>query len=423
MVSSTRPVSSFPRSGRLGLVYKAAIVIYMLAVIILSYRDGLTFFAKAAALGLGVLFIFRAFAAGERVFFPVEYRLLLGWVMLAVISSALSSSPETALRRVMTLVQVYPIAFILSNMVVWNGDARFYWVSLIGAAVLSGIVTLANDRQFSDLDGRIFGTLDNANAFAALLAVGTGLVLAICIGTRSLLVRLLCIGIAGFFIYLVLRTGSRMGLLASFAAVVVVGWCYQSSGKSRFFKKTAVLVLVGSAVIGGGLFVLTSTEYAKRYAALQESLETGDFQSSGDMSLYGRARLYQKGFEIFLENPLLGVGLDVFRTAQLEFRTIGNNSHSNYVEILAGTGIAGAGLYFAMYYFWWGRLWRSRGALRDPQLLAAITSGATVAVVILVCDVAWVSYYEKLIWLVLAGLIAQTSLVAARSGQRPIGGR
>jgi O-antigen ligase len=287
----------------------------------------------------------------------------------------------------------------------------------VTAAALSGVVTIANPAQFSDLDGRIFGTLDNANAFAALLAVSIGLTLSQLANTRSMLVRIVCLALVAFFVYLVGRTGSRMGMLASFAAVVTVALCYQAGSKGKLVGKTMLVLLLGAAIVAGGAFVLTSSEFADRYAALQLSLETGDFRASGDMSLYGRARLYQKGFEIFLANPLLGVGLDVFRTAQLEFRTIGNNSHSNYLEILAGTGLVGGICYFAMYYHWWSKLLAARALLREPAIAAHVTAAFTVAVVVLVQDVAWVSYYEKLTLLVLAGLIAEVNLLSGARRQ------
>ena len=404
--------------GRLGVIYKLAVLFYILAVVIFSYRDGLTAVAKSAAFILVGLFIFRGIVHGERIFFPIEYRLLFGWLLIAVVSSAISASPGTALARVLTLLQVYPIAFVISNLIIWNGDTRFYWLSIAGAAVLSGVITLLYPAQFTDLDGRTFGTVENANTFAALLAVSFGVILSRMVGKRSVLERVLCLLLAAFFVYLVGRTGSRMGMLASIAAAMTVVICFQLGSRGRILGRTFWLVVFGGVILAGGAFVLTSGEFAERYAALQMSVETGDFRSSGDMSLYGRARLYQKGFEIFLTSPLLGVGLDVFRTAQLEFRTIGNNSHSNYLEILAGTGIAGLLCYFSMYYFWWGRLLKAKSLLSDPTYAVHITTAFALAVILLVMDVAWVSYYEKLTLLVVAGLIAEANLVSRVEAQK-----
>jgi O-antigen ligase len=407
---ATRALQS-PFRGRLGIIYKLTVLAYMLAVVLLSYRDGLTFFAKGAGLLLIGLFVFRAIAAGEKVFLPAEYKLLFAWLLIGLVSSGISDSPETALARVMTLLQVFPLAFVLSNFIVWNADTRFYWLSLVATAALSGVVALAYPGQFADLDGRVFGTLANANAFAALLAVGVGLCLAALLGTRSFVLRVACLGLAAFFLYLIGRTGSRMGMLASVAAIVSVALCFQVSRNRKGVGRAALLLAFGALIVAGAVVYFADSEFSGRLAALQSSIATGDFRSSGDTSLYGRARLYKKAFEIALANPLLGVGLDVFRTAGLEFRTIGNNSHSNYMEILASTGLIGALCYYAMSYCWWSRLVKAKALLRDARYSVHVASAVAIASTVLVLDVAWVSYYEKLIWLVLAGLIAEANLI------------
>lgn len=404
--------------GRLGLAYKLAVLLYVLAVVILSYREGLSIFAKGAGLLLVGLFLLRAVASREKIFLPTEYKLLFAWFLVGVVSSTISDQPGTALSRVLTLLQVYPITFIISNFIVWNGDSRFYWLCLVLAAAISGVVTLANPVEFSDWDGRIFGTLENANAFAALLAGATAVCFAAMAGERPTIVRAFAGVLAAFFIYLTVRTGSRMGMLATVVAAVTVGVCYQAARKGRGLKRATVIVAVGLALGAGIAYLYTSTEFSKRYAALQEAIEAGDFSATSDTSLYGRARLYQKAFEIFLEEPLVGVGLDVFRTAALEFHTIGNNAHSNYMEVLAGTGIVGAVLYYGIYYVWWRRLLRARSLLRDPRFSTQLMVAFAMAMIILVLDVAWVSYYEKLMLMLLAGLIAESNLMddARRQG-------
>lgn len=400
-----------PPRQQISLLFKLAVFVYILAVVILSYRQGLTAFAKVAAVVLGGLFLLRLATRGERIFFPTEYKLLIGWFVIGVISSALSSDPATALPRVFTLMQVFPIAFVISNIAYWNGSLRFYWIGLVAAAVLSSLVTLSSVATFSSMDGRVFGTLGNANAFAALLATAVALCLGALLGVRTLALKVVALLVAALCFYMVTRTGSRMGMLACLAAVVAVTVCYQATGRGKGLFRYAAVILIGVGLLATMIFALSSSEFADRLQALSQALRTGDFRATGDMSLYNRARLYGKAFELMLGSPLIGVGLDVFRTAGLDFRTIGNNSHSNYMEILASTGLLGAPLYFGMYYCWWTRLLKSRNALRDPRLAMRYTSAVALATIVLVFDVAWVTYYEKLVWLVLAGLIAEVHLL------------
>ncbi len=397
---------------RLGIVYKAVILLYVLAVVVLSYRDGMTASAKGIGIVLVGLFVFRALTTGEKIFFPTEYRLLMAWFLVAVVSSALSQSPDTALPRVLTLLQIMPIAFLISNLIVWNGDCRFYWICVVAAAVVSAVVTLTNPAEFMGVDGRLSGTLSNANAFAALLAGSFALCLCALMSTRNVLLRAAYLALAAFFLYMVGRTGSRMGMLASVAAVTAFFVCFQVSRKGKGLGRSLVVLIFGGLIVAGSVVYLTSSQFSTRLDALTESAEKGDFRAAGDMSLYGRSLLVRKAFQLAVEHPLLGVGLDEFRTEGIDYRTIGDNSHSNYAEILSNTGLIGATLYFAVYFSLWSRLIRAKATLQDLRYAVPFTIAAVVATIMLVLDIAWVTYYEKLAWLLLQGLIAQVHLVS-----------
>jgi O-antigen ligase len=141
-------------------------------------------------------------------------------------------------------------------------------------------------------------------------------------------------------------------------------------------------------------------------------VQTGDFKFGGEESLAGRARMFARGIQVFLENPILGVGLDMFRTVDVfSGKAIGQNAHSNYIEVLATTGIIGGVLYYAMYYCWWSRLIKAKGLLRDSRHAGYMVTAVMMAAMVLVFDVGFVSYYEKLSWLFLAGLIADANLL------------
>ncbi len=404
---------SRPAPDRLGVIYKLALLLYVLTVVVFSYREGLTLYAKGAAIVLVGLFVFRSVLRGERIFFPIEYRLLFIWFLVGVISSSLAQDPSATVSRLMTLVQVYPLAFITSNILVWNGDTKFYWLAIVAATLVSGSITLLGGNEFVGLDGRLFGTLGNANAFAALLSVCVAICVATAVmGGRSLLVRGVATLIAVFCLYLVGRTGSRMGMLACMVAGFVIAMCFQVGRKGPRLAQFAGILVVGALLVGGSIYYFSGSEFADRLAALTAVAEGGNFSSVGDNSLSNRALLFRKALEMGLENPLLGVGVDIFRTAGISLHQIGNNSHSNYVEIFASTGLVGFLVYFSMYYFWWVRLIRSRSVLADSHFRARYAMVVAMAALVLVLDVAWVTYYIKLVWLVLAGVIAEATILS-----------
>lgn len=408
-------ILSGPRheTDRLGVVYKLAVLLYILAVVVFSYREGMTFYAKVAGVALAGLFLFRCVLKRERIFFPVEYRLLFVWLLVGVVSSSLAKDPSATVPRLLTLAQVYPLAFITSNILVWNGDTSFYWLTIVAATLVSGLITLTGGNEFIGLDGRLFGTLGNANAFAALLAACFTICLAtVVMGGRSLLVRGCALLIAGFCLYLVGRTGSRMGMLACMVAGMAVAMCFQAGRRNPRLVQVAGILVIGAVLVGGSIYYFSGSEFADRLAALAAAAKGGDFSSVGDNSLSNRALLFRKALEMGLDNPLLGVGVDVFRTAGLSLHQIGNNSHSNYVEIFASTGLVGVIAYFSMYYYWWVRLFRSRSVLADPHYRARYAMVVAMAALVLVLDLAWVTYYVKLVWLILAGVIAEANMLS-----------
>ena len=185
------PGSTERRRPGIGVVYRVAVWLYVVAVVLLSFQQGLTAYAKGAGLVIVCLFLF--FAAGRKaggVILLREYKVLLAWFLFAVVSSLFSDSPDAALPKIVTLVQVFMIGFVITNFIIWNGDSAFYWVGLVLAALLSGLITLADPASFSSIDGRIYGTLDNPNNFAAMMAMCVGLCLSVALWKAATVVRI-----------------------------------------------------------------------------------------------------------------------------------------------------------------------------------------------------------------------------------------
>ena len=203
-----------------------------------------------------------------------------------------------------------------------------------------------------------------------------------------------------------------MGMLASLAAVLAIVVCAQISSKGKSAFRSVWFLLFGVGILVACVYFLVTSEFGDRLTALTRGFEQGDFGAVGDNSLSNRVLLYKKAFEVAFKNPLLGVGLDVFRTASLELHTIGNNSHSNYMEVLGSTGIVGVFLYYAIYYLWWSRLIGVRSLLKNSAYSGKYAIAVGGSVVMLVLDLAWVTYYEKLSLLVIAGLIAEVNLLS-----------
>ena len=115
----------------------------------------------------------------------------------------------------------------------------------------------------------------------------------------------------------------------------------------------------------------------------------------------------------------MGVGLDNFRVAIVDYPGFrgprsGYYAHSNYIEVLADTGFTGFVLYFLMYVVFARRLLKLRKRnlnVPDRRLYHALI---VLFCVILVSDVAMVSYYDKIAWIVFSSAIAGALILERR---------
>lgn len=400
MTTSARP------ERPLSLFLGGLAVAYLGSIILLSYRDGLTLVAKVVGVVLVASGVVSALVKQRPVHVSITYRLWGLWLVISVCTVILADRPEVAALKALTIVQVLPVALILTNLLLWHGSSRFYWVAIVVLALMSCALVWIDPLSFSDVDGRVFGPLGNANAFGAMLVTGFILVVVAALDSVRIARKVLWVVAAGIFFVMILRTGSRQGLLGSLIAMVVIlaSWAYQARSGRRHWLYAAIIAVT---IVPLAVIVARNSEYWFRMEALLSAAQ-GDL-GGADTSLLERARLYRRAAEIALQNPVFGVGLDNFRV-QPRFEgggPIGTYSHSNYAEILVGTGIVGFVLYFSAIALWIRTLYRARHLLCHSEWRPRYMRVVTVTVTYLTMDFATVSYYDKFVWLIFPWIIAE----------------
>lgn len=134
---------------------------------------------------------------------------------------------------------------------------------------------------------------------------------------------------------LTLYTGSRGGLL-SLGAFLLMFMGLRIKGFGGGFK---MLVIVGILVAG---FLNSDKINIERYMTL------GSLETDYNFEEWGRADIWERGFNLFLADPLTGVGVTNFGAAIGEMRRVEGlipkwqAPHSAYLEILTETGFFGA---------------------------------------------------------------------------------
>jgi O-antigen ligase len=395
----------------LAIQYRLLVVTYIAAVVLLSYRENLTQAAKLAGVLLGLAVVFLVVAKGKQIVVPVTYRIWGVWFFFALVSSVFSRHIDVSMARALTLAQVSGIGFLVTNILIWNRSTRFYAMALIGAALVSIAMVSSMPGVLATGDGRVYGTMGNANGYGVMLSVAMVLSLITALDARNIFIKVVFFGATIPIASMMLQTGSRKAMIAGLllgGGLICIAYLYKS-GAATFRSFFVAMIIVSALVLGGITFLVNSDHWSRTEQAMAAA--DGDF-GDADQSVIGRLWLAQQAIELSMKNPLLGIGLDAFRMARSSTTgmTIGTYSHSNYLEVLVSTGIVGFFLFFSIYWLWFRRIYAYRGHMRSPASFRRYTMVMVVVMMVAAMDVAMVSYYDKFMWLVLPWVVAELYL-------------
>jgi O-antigen ligase len=178
------------------------------------------------------------------------------------------------------------------------------------------------------------------------VALGIGVVFAALLVpvAPSMKWKVVCVGSALLCAAAIVSTGSRGGFLGLVTAIVAIAW----------FSRRVILVLTLSCVIVAAAYPFLPPGYVdKRLASATDPNDPTRAER-----LYG----WRRGWEMFLDHPILGVGAANFGWRVPEYdntakaieerrdrRSLGARAaHSVYFQLLPETGLAGTTLYIAL---------------------------------------------------------------------------
>jgi O-antigen ligase len=195
-----------------------------------------------------------------------------------------------------------------------------------------------------------FGPFVNQHHFAALMQMTSGVALGFLFGSgigreRKIFVALAA-GIMGMAI---IFTGSRGGMIGYLSVVVfaAVASLVRSDRKRRedpdaSQRRSRNLLVITAA---GGLVVIVLGSVL--FLGGQESLLRGiGLQQTQSDPTSGRMHFWSVAWQIFLENPIIGAGMNSFGVAFTRFDTWNGfyrveQAHNDYLQTLADGGILG----------------------------------------------------------------------------------
>lgn len=179
-------------------------------------------------------------------------------------------------------------------------------------------------------------------------------------------------------------SGSKKGPIVFMTGVAVILIKTSKDLRKLFRNLLAAGILMG-------IIYLVIMKVPVLYNALGVRIVQALGQMDGtvvDKSTRDRMILLQNGVKVFLQNPVIGVGIDGFKNAQINW--IHYYAHNNYVELLADCGILGGITYYLPLYGWFFKGLRKKVNFFTDNILATALLGA-----LLIGDITSVSYFQE----------------------------
>ena len=307
------------------------------------------------------------------------------FIIYLVISSAWSPI-AISYSEVQSSFIIVVFLIVALNILNWsNGENIIIW-SFITVTFVNFIIYIGlfNIGFWGDIYGgsRFQGSFENPNG-TAVNSIFTMLFLMFFISERpSRFLRFgIIIGIVCCTL-IVLSTGSKKSIIL-LPLIWFLFFLFKNNDSTILFviKKVSIFIaIITLAWVGWGYLEQKFFIIAIRFEELFNNIGGG-----GDVSGSSTAqRIYfvNKGFEIFLDKPLLGHGKGAF---QYYFGMV---SHNNYIETLINFGFIGFFLYYIRYYI----IIKSLFSLGDKKIMPVIL----MVLVMLYLEIGLISFDSKM---------------------------
>lgn len=378
-------------------------------ILIDVYYSG-SFPVRAHFFGLmifGAAFIKKIVVEKESFFINPAVGFYLFFVFWAVISFFWAANEDFYYDRLQRILFCAIFVFCFYNILRYFNISVYFLLSIVMSGFLSILVFYElipnpmSNLSFEEITSRYSGTTGNANTFAVLMSFSlfsTSLLITFFIKKTNVYLRLLLFFNIPVSIYIIVQTGSRKGIMIALSFLFLFFLPYIKSTKGIFAGVIFVAIL--SATLG---YMMNDDEFAeqlgfvsKRFEKAQETIEGTGVEESTQH----RLQLIDQGVDVWMKNPIIGVGLNNF-----SFYSGGSYAHNNFLEIAVNFGVIGFVLFYLFFIFCFYSVFKIADNNLRMQCIIFLF-------IILVSDYASVSYYSLpyLMMLVFVSSIAKSNL-------------
>jgi hypothetical protein len=251
----------------------------------------------------------------------------------------LAISGLSVLRQTLSFDLSGPVAYVACSLFLLGRNLSREHVLLCLTAMLAPIAGVAALTLFgiriTDVEFGASSNFDASGGFgpnqvSAVLGLGMVACFLLLAGRKGNLIwKGMLVGLIVWFAAQSALTFSRSGLYYAVAAMLA-GTAFLVMDVRRF----VLVVSLGLALVGFGKFVIVPRLDAFTNGALGARFE--------NTNLAGRGDLMKGDLLVFLEHPVLGVGVGMAREARREVGSETNKSHTEFTRLLSEHGLLGA---------------------------------------------------------------------------------
>lgn len=330
----------------------------------------------------------------------LKYRCVFGqyfvsialFTLYALASSLWAEAPSDAIAKAKTLFELLTMTFVLYNC--YHGKDHgiqeiltiIKWTSFIVvlySLYFYGIDTLT---MMVSAETRMENAYANINTIGMLAAIGFLIQIDEILQQKRLsLPTIFCAP----SVFLIAMTQSRKAFVVLIVGIVMdVIW---RNIDYRDFRKVLVRLILSVIAVLLILYLLLSLPLFTGVLERMSSM-LADFTGVGkvDNSTHIRHRMMKIGLEQFFKTPILGIGIGNPHLLSAQQLAKDTYLHNNFVELLAGGGIIGFGLYYSMYAYLFINFWRYRKHKNKEYIICAV-----IMLLLFAMDYGMVSYYTK----------------------------
>lgn len=282
------------------------------------------------------------------------------FIIIIVLSLIWNITDYFMFVRIFNISLVFFVAIIVAS----SSDSRIISFLCSGYAVFGSAILLIVNLKGSYIWGRLYTEGIHPNFWGEMsLSVG--------VTAFALRSRILAVACWSVVLLTLFNTSSRASMVAFIAASIIVAALWFVETERKALALCSVAALLGLSIIAMAFELVPDSFTAFIYQDVFLLEDKGRGLGSG---LTGRAEAWIETLEIWMSNPVFGVG---FRQHEA-LLTSASSAHNAYLTMLADTGLFGLMAYVSLISLSLWSAWRHPMPLRVRAVLVAVVASYAV---------------------------------------------